>query len=145
MLVRPQVLAVLVTAVVALAPLNVLAAYLPLALDTGGGTLVALFVLLGVGQVVGNRLVGRRGPVAVTLAGVGATAVCLALVGAARGSVVLVGVLLLVLGLASAQLVTPRSSGCSPWRPTCRPSRSASTGRRSTSGWRSARRSGAPW
>jgi len=110
-LVRPPVLAVLVTTVVVLAPMNVVVAYLPLALADDGGRLVALLVVLGVGQVVGNRLVGRLvdriGPVRVTLAGVGLTAVCLGLVGPAHGEPVLAGALLLALGLASAQLITP--------------------------------------
>ena len=110
-LARPPVLAILVTTVVVVAPMNVVLAYLPLALGDVGGRLVALLVVLGVGQVVGNRLVGwlveRLGPVRVTLAGIGVTAVCLGLVGVARGGLVLAGALLLVLGLASAQLITP--------------------------------------
>lgn len=75
-LARPQVLAVLAATAIVLLPVYLLISYLPLVIG-GGSTagLLVVFALLavGVGQVAGNRLVGRlidrRGAVPTLLAG----------------------------------------------------------------------------
>lgn len=101
-LIRPAVLVVVLNAALVTGPMYLVLGYLPMLLTTTGGNRVVLaLVVAGMGQLAGNRVVGRlvdaHGPVPVALAGTCAAVIVYASLAVVRGwDVGVIGVLLLL-------------------------------------------------
>lgn len=112
-LVRPRALAVLFGTVLFLVPFFLLTSYLPLLVGGARGSLIVFALLaVGVGQIIGNRVVGRlvdeRGALPVLLISrAGMVAVCVALIALHAWYPGLLA-MLLVLGFCSGLTVTPQ-------------------------------------
>ncbi|QGN33905.1 MFS transporter [Microlunatus sp. Gsoil 973] len=115
-MVRPQVLAVLLSAVLVLLPGFIVLSYLPVILAPAitGVLLVVALVIRGTGQVIGNQLTGRlvdaRGPRPVLLIGAAGSTVCLAFLIPGRESVWSALLVIFVLGIFGGTLFIPNQA-----------------------------------
>jgi len=113
-LARPAVLAVLVATVAVVAPAFVMISYLPAVLGTSttGSRIVIVLLAFGLGNVLGNRLVGglvdRRGAVPVLLVGVGGATASYAALTATQSWYAPIVVLVLVAGAFNGLNITPQ-------------------------------------
>lgn len=114
-LARPPVLALLVSTVVVLVPGFLVLSYLPAVLDSAAATgtlLVVALAVLGLGQVVGNRIVGRlvdaRGALPVLLLGAGGATASFTALGLTRSMLVAGLVVLFVSGVFGGLVITPQ-------------------------------------